>query len=509
MAFSDLEILGMAYGYTDETVLGGGAIKGKNCTIKSITPITGGNRVTFEWTLDDGTVETQTMDVMDGQAPAGEYVDKDQFDDNFATVAGGNLLELADGTLKAGNVVATIKNNVITFNGTVASNKFLYIKLSNTLSMVEATGAKQVPDAWAAESVSIMTSGKKYGFKLVTLGGTLQATTAAPSMALKDSGKNTIQTEGALFTYDGSGAYLQLYLGKEAVLNNFQVACMVTEDHVPAQYVSQSIALEAYDPLWKKFISRVANEENFLSIPNTSYETGLGIYTQGMCVAEGYLFVTLRTNTPHLWLNKYDVSDGTLIDSVSMDELGHGNDITYNPIDGLLYIIDLDNPNVIHKVTTDLEYVSSVTVNLSGVYAGYTGVGAIDFNVDRNAFVCTLRGTNKGYAIFDPKFVLQDIVWTRFDGGTYGGIATDADFIYQVAASPNEIYVYGFNGKYIGRLRDLGKLSVSDGSRWEIESMAITDNVLYVAYNSLSNANTTYVDTFDITEKIYGFLPRI
>ena len=39
MAFSDLEILGMSYGYTDETVLGGGAIKGKNCTIKSIREI--------------------------------------------------------------------------------------------------------------------------------------------------------------------------------------------------------------------------------------------------------------------------------------------------------------------------------------------------------------------------------------------------------------------------------------------------------------------------------------
>lgn len=66
MAFSDIEIIGMCNDYTDETVLGGGAIKGKNCTIKSITQITGGHRVTFEWTLDDGTVQTQSMDVMDG-----------------------------------------------------------------------------------------------------------------------------------------------------------------------------------------------------------------------------------------------------------------------------------------------------------------------------------------------------------------------------------------------------------------------------------------------------------
>ena len=61
--------------YTDKSIAGGGAIKGKNCTIDSISPITGGNRVTFKWTLDDGTVQTGVMDVMDGadgaQGPAG------------------------------------------------------------------------------------------------------------------------------------------------------------------------------------------------------------------------------------------------------------------------------------------------------------------------------------------------------------------------------------------------------------------------------------------------------
>ena len=52
--------------YTDKTVLGGGAIKGKNCTVDSIMAITGGHRVTFKWTLDDGSVQTGYMDVMDG-----------------------------------------------------------------------------------------------------------------------------------------------------------------------------------------------------------------------------------------------------------------------------------------------------------------------------------------------------------------------------------------------------------------------------------------------------------
>lgn len=53
--------------YTAETVEGGGAVKGKNCTIESITELDGGQRVNFKWTLDDGTVKTASMDVLDGE----------------------------------------------------------------------------------------------------------------------------------------------------------------------------------------------------------------------------------------------------------------------------------------------------------------------------------------------------------------------------------------------------------------------------------------------------------
>lgn len=63
-----LEILtlGSSKTYTKESLLGGGAVVGKNVTISSITPIEGGNKVTFSYTLDDGTVKTSSMNVMDG-----------------------------------------------------------------------------------------------------------------------------------------------------------------------------------------------------------------------------------------------------------------------------------------------------------------------------------------------------------------------------------------------------------------------------------------------------------
>lgn len=69
----DLISLKASKKYTEETVLGGGAVVGKNVTISSIVPIDGGNRVTFSYTLDNGTVKTSTMDVMNGQDGKSPY----------------------------------------------------------------------------------------------------------------------------------------------------------------------------------------------------------------------------------------------------------------------------------------------------------------------------------------------------------------------------------------------------------------------------------------------------
>ena len=510
MAFSDLEILGMSYGYTDETVLGGGAIKGKNCTIKSITEITGGHRVTFEWTLDDGTVQTDTMDVMDGAAPAGTYVDKDQFDDNFDTIPGGNILELSDTVLKAGSVTAVIKDNVITLNGTVAANNYLYIKLSGTVAMVQATGAKAVPDAWAQETVSGLENGKKYAFNAFCLGGSIQTGATAPLMTLKDSSKNTLQSAGALFTYAGGGAFFQLVCGKESVFNNFKVAVMVTEDAVPGQFVENDLALEAYKELYKPYVYKLSNEASYLTISNADYDSSKTMYCQGLCVADGYLYISF-INNPHTYLNKYLLSDGSLVASQQMDQLHHANAITYNPFDGYLYIVDLDSPNVIHKVTTELSYVSYIEIDLTDVYPGYTGIGAVSFNRKRCEFVCLLRGsTRKGYAIFDSSFTFKDIVWAQKMSGTYGTILAEDDYIYQVTSWPGMVHVFAYNGKYVGRLHDLGKLSLEENtSKWECESISIVGDKLYFAYSSAVQNESTYVDVFDITEKVQGLTAKI
>lgn len=56
----------LARAYTKQAVEGAGALKGAPCQIQSITPITGGNRITFAWETSEGETETDTLDVMDG-----------------------------------------------------------------------------------------------------------------------------------------------------------------------------------------------------------------------------------------------------------------------------------------------------------------------------------------------------------------------------------------------------------------------------------------------------------
>lgn len=86
MALNAKKALAASKSYTDETVLGGGALKGKNCVINSITDIAAtsqkpaGKRVTFGWTLDTGVEQTSIMDVfngVDGQGINRMYVDND------------------------------------------------------------------------------------------------------------------------------------------------------------------------------------------------------------------------------------------------------------------------------------------------------------------------------------------------------------------------------------------------------------------------------------------------
>ena len=111
----DLISYALSKKYTKESLLGGGAVVGKNVTVSSITPIDGGNRVTFSYTLDDGTVKTSAMDVMDGNGVA--KVEKiktvDLVDTYRMTFDDGSTFEyeVANGDSSLGGKIDIVKVN--------------------------------------------------------------------------------------------------------------------------------------------------------------------------------------------------------------------------------------------------------------------------------------------------------------------------------------------------------------------------------------------------------------
>ena len=97
-----LATLALAKAYTDTSIEGAGAIKGKNCEIQSVTPIEGGNRVTFAWYNGSDVLQTTSVDVMDGEKGAkGDDGDKGEKGDTGDT---GNGISNIQKTSTVGRV---------------------------------------------------------------------------------------------------------------------------------------------------------------------------------------------------------------------------------------------------------------------------------------------------------------------------------------------------------------------------------------------------------------------
>lgn len=141
----DLNSYALAKSYVDKTVAGGGSLKGKNCTIQSITPITGGNRVTFQWTLDNGIVQTDTMDVMDGENGT------DGVGIASAVITNNHLIiSYTDGTTEDAGII-TILNDNTSSNTTTYSSQKIESMFAELISRIVWVGTH---DQWAALSAA-------------------------------------------------------------------------------------------------------------------------------------------------------------------------------------------------------------------------------------------------------------------------------------------------------------------------------------------------------------------
>ena len=60
------EVYALLVGLINNTLVGGGALKGKNLVVTSIEDMAGGKRINVQWTLDNGTVQTDHVDLLNG-----------------------------------------------------------------------------------------------------------------------------------------------------------------------------------------------------------------------------------------------------------------------------------------------------------------------------------------------------------------------------------------------------------------------------------------------------------
>lgn len=109
----DIATLAAAKRYTNETVIGMGALKGAPCTVKSVTPVTGGNEVILSWTATDGSVTENSFVVKDGVSVVGVSID---------TTTNSLIVELSDGSTKNAGVLPKGEKGDKGFSPTITEN---------------------------------------------------------------------------------------------------------------------------------------------------------------------------------------------------------------------------------------------------------------------------------------------------------------------------------------------------------------------------------------------------
>lgn len=123
----DFLTLALAKAFTKKTADALGAVKGAPCTIKSIEEITGGHRITFEWTGDSGAKQTQSFDVMDGEGGKADSVEWSKVTNkpDFATVAtSGSYNDLNDKPTIPPSYDDTALSERVTANTTAIADRY-------------------------------------------------------------------------------------------------------------------------------------------------------------------------------------------------------------------------------------------------------------------------------------------------------------------------------------------------------------------------------------------------
>lgn len=234
-----LEAYAISKKYTDSSLDGAGALKGKPCTIDSIVEITGGHRITFKWTGDSGTEYTDTMDVKNGLGIKSVAIEKVEGEDHLIVTYDDDTTE------DAGRVSGGAVNypELVAPSATISTtgDTLLECGSSNNMSIkIEFDRGKIYP--------AYGTSGYRSGAaQTYTLAGTTQA-----------SGTFSVTVTEAKKTYQGSVAYAVGEQPKDSDGNDYDTplaAGSVNSDTLTFEFVnaiwanSENISNVAKQPL--------------------------------------------------------------------------------------------------------------------------------------------------------------------------------------------------------------------------------------------------------------------
>lgn len=149
----------------------------------------------------------------------------------FLKTSTENLLHLEDITITKDDITVTISNgHIITINGKTATNKAVYIKLTNGYK-VENSNTSTGYLSWANEKVDMLEIGRTYCLCDHVLEGTINETSEyKTAVSLRNSSRSSILSRSrSPKTLTEEGCYIQLYLSGGATYDNYKLGVVLEE----------------------------------------------------------------------------------------------------------------------------------------------------------------------------------------------------------------------------------------------------------------------------------------
>ena len=204
-------------------------------------------------------------------------------------------------------------------------------------------------------------------------------------------------------------------------------------------------------------------------------DAGMNEYAtvQGACTDGKYAYFAVQNGATVIL--KYSLKNWELVDSKRYaGELGHANDMTYNPARNLILVAN-NGPD--YKLLTGID---PDTLEIRGTAKLKIEVYSIAYNPARDIYVAGISGSYN-FALLDNRFKVIKKFKGRDTGYTRQGCDCDDDYIYfSQSGGDNAVVVYDYDGRYV----DI----VSLGHTHEVENLFHIGSSFYTTLHYYGNS---------------------